>query len=61
MFSSILSLLANLLGFAKDRQELINSPEMQANKKAETREDIREDATNTVQNNDLDQIRKDVA
>ena len=61
MLSSLLSLLANLFGLAKGRQDLVNSPEMQANKKAETREEIREDATKTVTDEDLDQIRKDVA
>lgn len=35
--SSILSILANALGWGKDVQEEKNSPEMQANKNAATR------------------------
>lgn len=61
MWSSILSIIANLLGLAKDRQEEVNSPAMQANKGALVREKIRADAEKAVESGDVGQIRKDVS
>lgn len=48
-------------GWAGKRQDLQNTPEMQANAAAAERQKIADDAAKTVANQDLDQIRKDAS
>lgn len=52
---------AAYFGWAGKRQELTNSPEMQANAAAETRERIAAQAAKDVADKTLDQLRKDAA
>ena len=49
---------AAFLRFREKRQELTNTPEMQANAKAKTDAEIRNTSTAAVAKNDLDEIRK---
>lgn len=64
--SALLSAIGNLLGFAKQREELKNSPEMKANRVAQkdnTREAQiakEEDAAHSGDQASLDQLRKDL-
>ncbi len=56
--TAFLKSLAAALGFLQKRQELNNSPEMQANAVAKTDQTVTETATKAVAANDLEEIRK---
>lgn len=50
--------IAAFLGFAQKKQELNNTPEMQAAKRGKSDQQIRAETTKAVASNDLDAIRK---
>jgi hypothetical protein len=61
MFTFIGNLVSGLAAFFRlkeKRLDLDNSPEMQANAKAQQRAEIKEDATKAVASDDLEKIRK---
>lgn len=54
----LLGAIAEGLGFARKRQELVNTPEQQANAAAGTDAEIKASATDAVAKDDLAEIRK---
>lgn len=54
---ALLQAFAAACGFSKKRQELNNSPEMQANAKAKSDAKVADDAAEAVAKDDLDAIR----
>jgi hypothetical protein len=53
-----LTALAAGLGLLKKRQELVNSPEQQANAAAKTEQRIKDDAREAIAKRDLEKIRR---
>lgn len=49
------------LGILKKQQDLIHTPQQQANASAKTDAEIRDDATEAVRNEDIEEIRKQAA
>lgn len=58
MIKAVIQLFANLFGFAKDRQQLANSPEMQAAKRGQTDTELKDSAAKAVAEQDVDEIRR---
>lgn len=61
MFAFIKDLVSGVAAFfrfSEKKQDLANSPEMQANAKAQQRADVKAEATAAVADNDLEKIRK---
>ncbi len=58
LVKNIFAALAAGLGFAQRRQELVNSPEMQANAAAKRDAAVAKAATEAVAKGDLDEIRR---
>ena len=48
----ILDIVASFLGFTRKRQELVNSPEMQANKQAATDAELKAEAAKVIADKD---------
>lgn len=61
MVKAALQFLANLLGFAGKRQELVNSPEMQAAKKGGTDQELKDSAADAIAKKDADEMRRRLA
>lgn len=59
--SSILDLLANLFGFARKRQDLANTPEMQANAQAAADQKLKDTAATAIAAQDLAEVRRRLA
>lgn len=60
-FTSFFTALGALLGFSRRRQELVNTPEMQAAERAKTQSEIVDDARRTIQTRQLDEVRRRVS
>lgn len=58
MIGGIVDFLANLIGFARKRQDLVNSPEQQANATAKTDQQIKDEAREAIAKADLEKVRK---
>ncbi len=58
MIGGIVDFLANLMGFARRRQDLVNSPEQQANATAKTDQQIKDEARDAIAKKDLEKVRK---
>ncbi|HYC64526.1 MAG TPA: hypothetical protein VEC14_07340 [Reyranellaceae bacterium] len=56
--SAILQILAGLFGYARKRQDLVNSPEMQANDRAKTDAKLKDSARTAIEKQDVDEIRR---
>ena len=61
IITSIFSAIGNFFGFAKEKQSLENSPEMQANAQAKLIEQDKTRAAIDVGNLDLTKLRNDVS
>lgn len=61
MISNLLGAVMEYFGWARKRQELTNSPEMQAAAQARTDAAVQDKATKAVAEGDLDEIRKGAA
>lgn len=59
--TAALKALAALLGIGQKRQELVNSPEMQANAKAGTDQKLKEDAAKVIANQDAKAAAESIA
>ena len=57
----MLDAIGGIFGLARQRDAEKNSPQMQANAAAQTREKIAEQAEKDVNSPDLDQLRKDAS
>lgn len=55
---AIVDFVANLMGFARKRQDLANSPEQQANAAAKTDQQIKDDARAAIAKGDVERVRK---
>ena len=60
ILSSVFSAIASFFGFAKDKQALENTTDMQSNANAKLIQDVRDKAINDINSPTLDQIRKDM-
>lgn len=58
MIGSIFDFLANLMGFSRKRQELVNSPEQQANAAAKTDQQIKDEARSAIAAGNVEKVRK---
>lgn len=58
MIGGIVDFLANLMGFARKRQDLVNSPEQQANATAKTDQAIKDEARGAITGGDVEKVRK---
>lgn len=56
--SNLLRALAEALGFVRRRQELINTPEMQANARAKTDAEIKDVTREAIREQDLKKVRE---
>ncbi len=56
--SNLFRALAEALGFIRKRQELVNSPEMQANARAKTDAEIKDVTREAIRKQDLKKIRE---
>lgn len=61
ILSGVFNAIANFFGFAKDSLSVKNTPELQSNAEAKTVEKEKAKAIQDVNNNDLTDLRNDVA
>ncbi len=61
LIASIASFLGNVLAYITKKLSLNNSDDMKANAAAQTVQKIKDDATHTVSDGDIDEVRKGVA
>lgn len=58
MIKALIQAIANFFGFARDRQQLANSPEMQAAKQGQTDQELKDSAAKAIATQDADEIRR---
>lgn len=59
--TALLNLLANWMGFTAKRQELNNSPEVQAAAKAKQEQAARDREAKAVKERDTDEVRRNIS
>lgn len=60
-FTAIVNGIADWIGWQRKRQDLINTPQMQANASAAQDQKVMDDARSDVASKNADQIRKDLS
>jgi hypothetical protein len=59
--ASILDIVASLFGFARKRQDLVNTPEMKANASAKTDQQIKDESAKIISDQDANAAARGIS